>query len=232
MNLKRIWFTLAVVMGLTILQPLQAHYYDFQVRSGGYFYTSKQAREAFKRGSPVIELEGSAHFAEPWVWLPWKAWVNVSFMLGHGDNERLGRTSSNLTTLSFGLKHSWMLDCYGGTFYLGLGPSLSWLRMKPHDSRPEGFWDGRWHGHRKVSKKNFGAVAKAGYQMKLWGWVLADVFADYQILAFHYKDFSKKNLHGLLNNGTFRIDKHDRRHGHHRLDLGGFTIGGALGYAF
>lgn len=232
MSFKKFGLALAIVLGFSVIQPLDAYYYDIQARFGGYFYTSRQAREAFHCRSPVMEIEGSAYFDHPWVWIPWKAWVNVSFMLGHGDSEHLRKTSSNLTTLSFGLKHSWRIDYCGGTFYMGLGPSLSWLRIKPHNTIPEGFVNGSFIGHRKISKKNFGAVVKTGIQMKLWGWVLADLFADYQILAFHYKDFSRANLHGLTNNGTFRIDKHDRKSGHHRLDLGGFTLGGALGFPF
>jgi hypothetical protein len=223
MTLKNIWTACALLLCITA-SPLSAYYYDIQARVGAYYYTSHQAREAFQRATPVYEIETSMFFDDPWMWIPWKAWVNGSFMAGSGDNERLGRTHSNLTSLSLGLKHSWRLDCYGGTFYLGGGPSLSWLRMKTHAVLPEGFIDGAFIGHRKISKKNFGFVLKAGYQMKLWGWLLADVFGDYQLLTFHYRNFARMDL--------FVPGSHHRRDGHHRLDLNGFKVGGALGFAF
>lgn len=227
MRLK-IW----LVLLLSLAGTMDAYYWDIQARFGGYFYTSHQARQAFKCRTPVYQLESSGHFEDPWVWIPWKFWANASLMLGHGSNERLGRTTSNLVTISLGLKHSWCLDACGGTFYLGAGLSLSWLKMKPEHILPEGFWDGHWHGHRKISKKNFGAVIKSGYEWAICPGIIANVFADYQILVFHYKDFSRRHLHGLFNNGTFRLHKHNRKDGHHRLDLGGFILGGSLGVTF
>ena len=209
---------------------LNAYYYDFQGRVGAYYPTSSQSKAAFKKGIPVYEIETSIHFMQPWEWMPWKAWANASYMTGTGWADHLGRTGSNMTTISLGLKHSWMLDCYWGTFYLGAGPSLSWLRIKTHSIVPEGFWDGRWHGHRKISKKNFGAVIKSGFQMIVYGW-LVDVFADYHILAFHYKNLSKKHLFPRVT-AVNRIYKYNRKDGHHRLDLGGFVIGGAIGASF
>lgn len=227
MNLLRIWCALF----LALLQPLSAYYFDAQLRVGGYYATSRQTKKAFENGIPVYSLEASAFFSEPWEWVPWKAWMNCSFMAGNGKSENLGRTSSNLTTLSIGLKHSWMLDACGGQFYLGGGPSVSWLRMKTHRAIPEGFWDGSWHGHRKISKKNWGFVAKSGFQMLLWNYVLADVFCDYQVLAVHYKNFSKRHLHHAVS-ATNKVHKHSRKTGHHRLDLNGFVFGGALGVCF
>lgn len=222
---------------------LNAYYYDFQFRLGAYYPTSHQATKAFKRGVPVYQLEGSVMFMNAWEWIPWKAWANASLMLGHGFADNLGRTSSNINTISIGLKHSWIIDCFqgaccygngcysGGTFYLGAGPSLSWLRIKSHKVIPEGFWDGHWHGHRKIAKKNFGAVIKSGFQFRLWECVLVDVFADYSIIAFHYKNLSKKHLFPRVD-AVNKIHKFRRKDGHHRLDLGGFVVGGAIGVPF
>lgn len=212
------------------LTSLNAYYYDFQARVGAYYPTSSQSKAAFKRGIPVYEIESSIHFMNAWDWIPWKAWANASYMTGTGWADNLGRTASNMTTISLGLKHSWMLDCYGGTFYLGAGPSLSWLRIKTHSVLPEGFWNGHWHGHRKIAKKNFGAVIKSGFQITYCN-VLIDVFADYMILAFHYKNLSKKHLFPFVP-AVNRLHKFNRKDGHHRLDLGGFVIGGAIGVPF
>lgn len=214
-----------------LLQPLEGYYYDIQARVGAYYPTCHQAREAFQRGIPVYELEGSCFFSNPWEWVPWKFWVNGSYMTGSGHAERLGRTHSNMSTLSLGLKHSWRIDCYG-EFYLGAGPSLSWLRMKTHEVKPEGFWDGHWHGHRKISKKQAGGVLKSGFQLKFWeGRLLIDVFGDYLITAFHYKNLSKRHLHHAVP-AVNKIHKHSRKEGHHRLDISGFKVGGAIGFPF
>lgn len=134
-----------------------------------------------------------------------------------------------MTTLSLGLKHSWRLDCYG-EYYLGFGPSISWLRMKTDGPLPEGFINGRFIGHRKIAKKNFGVVIKNGFRMRVWDYILVDVFGDYQILTFHYKNYAKSNLFPIQNDGL--IISENRRNGHHRLELGGFVVGGAIGVPF
>lgn len=226
-SLKKILLICCLLIGAKV--PAQAYYYDIQARIGGYYPTSKQSREAFQNATPVYQLEGSCFFSAPWEWVPWKAWVNCSYITGSGRSERLGRTQSNMTTLSLGLKHSWKIDCYG-EFYLGVGPSLSWIRMKTDGPLPEGFIDGSFIGHRKISKKNFGVVLKSGFQMRVWDYILVDVFGDYQVLAFHYKNYARSHL--FPNTPNDEIVLENRKNGHHRLELGGFVVGGAIGVPF
>jgi hypothetical protein len=136
------------------------------------------------------------------------------------------------------LKHSWKIDWIGcldrivsdGEFYLGFGPSLSWLRMKTDGPLPEGFIDGRFIGHRKISKKNFGVVLKSGFQICVWDYILVDAFWDCQILTFHYKNYARSHLFPNPDHDQIIIE--NRKNGHHRLDLGGFVLGAAIGVPF
>ncbi len=223
-SLKNLLLICCFLIGTKI--PAQAYYYDIQARVGAYYATSKQSREAFQNATPVYQLEASCFFSAPWEWVPWKVWTNGSYITGSGRSNRLGRTQSNMSSWSLGLKHSWRIDCYG-EFYLGFGPSLNWFRMKTDGPLPEGFIDGRWIGHRVISKKNFGVVLKSGFQIRFWDNILVDVFADYQVLDFHYRNFARSYL--LPSGGVF---VETRRNGHHRLDLGGFVVGGAIGVPF
>lgn len=222
-SLKNIMLICCLLIGAKI--PAQAYYYDIQARVGPYYATNHQSKQAFQKATPVYQLEASCFFSAPWEWVPWKVWVNGSYMAGNGRADTLGRTHSNMTTLSLGLKHSWKIDCYG-EFYLGVGPTLSWLRMKTDGPLPEGFINGQWLGHRKISKRQAGVVFKSGFQMRVWDYILVDVFGDYQITTFHYKNYARGHLFSRQP-GTST-----RRNGHHRLDLSGFIVGGAIGVPF
>lgn len=226
-SLKNLILICCLLIGAKV--PADAYYYDIQARIGGYLATSKQSKEAFQEGIPVYQLEASCFFSAPWEWVPWKAWINGSFMRGNGREERLGRTHSNLTILSAGLKYTWQINCFS-EFYLGLGPTLSWLRMKTEGPLPEGFWDGHWHGHSKIAKKQAGVVLKSGYRF-IWDTMLFDVFADYFVTAFHYKNFAKTYLFPVQP-AVNKVHTKNRKDGHHRLDLGGFIFGGAFGVPF
>lgn len=228
-SLKNILIICCLLVGARV--PAAAYYYDIQARIGPYYGTCHRSTQAFQRATPVYQLEASCFFSQPWEWVPWKAWINGSFMAGNGNSDTLGRTNSNMTTLSLGLKHSWMIDRCGGEFYLGYGPTLSWLRIKTDRPLPEGFWDGQWHGHRKISKKQLGVVLKSGFRMIFCKDILVDVFGDYQLTTFHYKNYSKKHLFHAVP-AENQIDRHSRRDGRHRLDLSGFVVGGAIGVPF
>jgi hypothetical protein len=222
-----------------------AFYLDFQPRVGYLLPTAKSGKRLFSGAPLAYQLEASAHFAYVWDDIPWKVWLNTTWVPGTGhysrdkddrdDNLRHFHTDhehhrghrrpffkpkvvTNWIPTSLGLKYSWNL-CGFGDVYLGIGPSFSYIRVRVRND----FFQ------RKFIKKEFGGVFKSGLRFTLCNWILVDLFADYHITSFgdrkRHCDFFELNTPDLN-----MVDHH--RRGHRQLNINSFMTGGGIGFAF
>lgn len=229
----------------------QAFYLDIQPRVGYYLPTQKDGQKLLTGKVLVYQVEASGHFAHYWEDIPWKFWVNASYLPGSGhlrsDRHRhhhgLVRIDSNdqvrdrkhhhhhhqfahtwWIPYSGGLKYSWNLCACGyefGALYLGLGAEQSYIRIKVEND----FFE------RRISKGVLGAVIKSGWRVDLFDCFFMDIFADYHFMTMTYRkrhsDFFE------LNTPDFSEFSHLRhRKGHYKLHLSGFMVGGGLGFSF
>lgn len=230
---------------LGMFSKAEAIYLDLEGRVGYVLPTAHSGKRLFSGAPLAYQLEASAHFGYFWTNVPWKVWLNTTWIPGTGHLRRLDRkhhdhvrhfhkdekegrehhhgdfeprVSTNWIPVSLGLKYSWGL-CGFGDLYLGLGGSFSYIRLKVRND----FFE------RKSIKKQFGVVFKSGWHFSICNCITFDLFADYHITSFGYH---KRHKHFFELN-TSDLDKFDRhRRGHRQLNINSFMLGGGLGVVF
>jgi hypothetical protein len=232
-------------MFLGMFSNADAIYVDLQPRVGFLLPTAHSGKRLFSGAPLSYQLELSAHFAYFWEDIPWKVWLNTSWVPGTGhfsrdrddrddnllhfhtdpENHRghrdplfKPRVATNWIPISLGLKYSWGM-CGLGDIYLGIGGSFSYIRARVRND----FFE------RKFIKKEFGVVFKSGWRYALFDYLLIDLFADYYITSFgdrkRHNDFFELNTPDLN-----MVDQH--RRGHRQLNINSFMVGGGIGFAF
>lgn len=225
-----------------------AFYLDLQGRVGYVLPTAHSGKRLFSGAPLAYQIEASGHFAYAWRDIPWKVFLNTTWVPGNGHYERDNdnddnnllhlhthanlrshrdplfrpKVETNWIPISLGLKYSWhlcMCGCEFGDLYFGVGGTFSYIRVKVRND----FFE------RKFIKKEFGCVFKSGWRITICDCILFDLFADYTITSFgdrkRHCDFLELNTPDLN-----ALDKH--RRGHRNLNINCFMVGGGLGFAF
>lgn len=239
--IKKILIAFALI---GMFSKAEALYLDFEGRVAYVAPTAKSGKRLYSGAPLSYQLEASMHFAYFWRDIPWKVWINTSWLPATGHFRRNQRhhnllhlhsdgefslpdppipafepkAETNWIPSSLGLKYSWDL-CGFGSFYLGLGGSFSYYRIRLRND----FFE------RKIIKKQLGYVFKSGWSFAVCNWIIFDFFADYYINSFavsrRHHEFFELNTSDI---GRFEPFKK----GHRRLNLNCFMTGGGIGIIF
>lgn len=181
---------------------LSALYQDVTFRVGSYFPSYHKTRRIFAHGPAMGQIETSFHFAQPWEYMPWQAWVNIGYT---AQGKHVSKVSnSHFIPISAGLKYTWCVGD-GGELALGIGAAHSWLRIKDESVFPR----------RYVVKHDWGGVLKSSLRYWFAEDFFGELFLDYLITYFHYKGREGQES---------KVP--------HRLDMNGVLLGGGVGFAF
>lgn len=201
--MKKLFFLLSLFC--LFASKTEGFYMEVLPRVGAFIPCGHSGKELFPKTVPIYQLETAFHFSNPWECAPWKVFTNLGFTI---ENSRPGgaRGHAKFFPISFGLKHSWMLDYYG-ELYLGAGLTYNCL-----------WWKGNFHNvFQHFVKKQVGGVIKSGYHFRVLGCILVDLFADLYIVNYKVKEHDPE-----------KIGKRE----HHPINLSGFAVGGGAGFTF
>lgn len=200
------------------------------------FDWSLQLRGAyFASQSKIINKTNSQHWFDYQVEAAhnfennWQLWTNVSWFTkkrpikrdafygpaGHYHDSSYCRYSTNhnkkhrrlyILPLSLGLKYNLCITpC--ARFYLGAGPSYTFLKIK----HPISIFN------KYITRQGIGALFKSGFQYDIGEYTFLDLFVDYLYQRFHFSQFDSY------------IDGYTKRK---QMNIGGFKIGIGLGVYF
>lgn len=198
---------------LGIFSQSHAFYAELQGNVGGFIPLSGIGKGLYSTGTPFYSLTYACHFAHPWEYMPWKAWVEIGYIPGGRKHDHV--KSIDLIPSGIGLKHSW---CIGeiGEAYIGVGPTVTWIRLKEE----VGFF------RRRFTKQQLGVVGKTGLRWKVYpGWY-AELFADYYYVSYDIGKPTKKH-HRDQHFEMLRLSTLPNH-----LNLSGFNCGGGVGFNF
>lgn len=129
------------------------------------------------------------------------AWGSASYVSDKGYSRGFKHsTHVSLLPLALGVKYFLPTDC--GNYYIGAG--LQYTRFHTKDDSP--------YVIHKITRWNWGALAKAGTLIPLCDCVYLDLFAEYSYLQMHFR----KTHHGAV----YR----------HKADLSSINFGIGLSY--
>jgi len=172
-----------------------------QFRTGYLNLKDNRARKIYNNGGIEVEVEAATQ-----ILCGLDLWGNVNYFWKNGHSIGLKEpTHLDLYNLSLGLKRIFSLsppDCF--FFYLGLGATMGFLRVKDHSDFVEKHRD----------KTIFGGVAKSGFLYFFNCSFFLDLFTDYYYQPSHFKGDRSRNIIG------------------NDPDLGGFRFGLGLGGMF
>lgn len=149
---------------------------NIEVRGAAFLPLKCDQRQIFGRALPAFQFEISGAVCSDILTCcdQLLVWGNVAWTGKKGRSLGFGYPSRlNLIPLSAGLEYqiNWW-ECFG--FYLGLGPAVSFLRIKNSD----GFCIAR------NCRTGGGVMTKTGFRWTVCNHFLIDVFADYYFSSF------------------------------------------------
>lgn len=142
-----------------------------EAKYAAFFPLNSEVREIYKKVLPDFELEFGAKFCNNW-----QAWFDVGYVFTNGASDGCGnKTHLSLIPLSLGASYRFNLcDCLD--FYIGAGPSYSFLRIKDHSE----------FVHENVSKNAWGAVVRSGVYYYYSECIYFEGFFDYNYVRFDF----------------------------------------------
>jgi hypothetical protein len=185
----------------SVERPCNPTDWTLQLRGAAFIPFKHQLREIYGDGLPTMEVEGSyCLMKNKWAHCDQLLlWDNVGWTSKAGKSIGFNYyTKLNLIPFSIGLSYqvNFLRYC---DFYVGIGPSLSLLRIKNYD----GFRTTHFN------RNEFGFTTKTGFRFTFCTNFFFDIFGDY-----FYTKFRKMNHDPIQN-----IDNH----------FSGFFIGGGFG---
>lgn len=155
---------------------------SLEARIGYFLPEDKLMRKVYNDGGIEGEVEGGYRVIKEL-----RAWMNFSAFYKKGHSEGLHTpTSIQIYPLSIGVKYQ--LNLFKSAFfYLGIGPSNSWVIISDHSP----------YVKQRVVKNGWGVVAKSGLIYYFSKHILLDIFADYaytKINSISYQGIQSQSL--------------------------------------
>jgi outer membrane protein len=180
-----------------LVTVVHAENWSLQARAGYFFPAAKLLREVYHNGGFEPEIEGSVKVRDQL-----RFWTNFNAFIRSGHSQGLhNSTSIRIYPLSAGFKYNFKMRS-SWDFYLGLGPSLTWVSI--HDHSP--------YVKQHIHKTGWGVVGKSGFIYRFYGHGFVDLFADY-----YYTQIGSISRRGVQS---------------HSLNVGGLRVGLGIGRTF
>lgn len=162
--------------------------WSLQARGAAYFPLQKHIREIYGTALPTVELEASYNICS-WDCSQLLLWGNLGWTFATGVTRGFRFHSHlHLLPISLGLEYEYNL-WRNLDFYLGVGPTYSWLLIQNKD----GFSTSHKH------KSQFGVTTKTGFRYTFCRNFFLDVFGDFFYTPFgHIHD----HIHSMNANFT------------------------------
>lgn len=188
---------------LAISSTLSATQPLLEIKTGYFFFSDSKMRKVYDKGGLDVQLSASYPLLS----------LNSGWILsGYGALEYFHRSGKSINgdqktslwsiPINLGIKPVYAISS-DMHYYFAIGPRYFYIHQ--HNDSP--------YLYRSKSKNGLGLFVNTGFNYLLEDNVVIDLFGEYS--------YAKMRFHGRESNVYTR-----------RTQVGGFTLGGALGYAF
>jgi outer membrane protein W len=156
--------------------PCSPTHWSFEIRGDAYISLKEQIRKIYGSGIPTMEIEAAyTFFHDKWSTCDrFSLWANAGWSSKGGQTEGFGYyTKLNLVPISVGVEYQVQI-VKDFDFYVGIGPSYSFLRIRNND--------GFQNTHLK--RNQFGFRTKTGFRYTFYTNFFIDAFGDYSYTHF------------------------------------------------